>query len=348
MADKPGAEDDDSADAGEPSPLGAAAPLTIGRRPKRSGTDGTDGAKPRRRLPKMGIWGGFIVVAVIVGLAFVPMIVGGLKKTPRDRVGISYGGGPIEGIHFQKIVKPGSALFFNGLFDSLYLYPSDQVNYIISKQVGVGARKSSDSVVAPTKDRVQVTYQVAVYFKLNVDKLQEFHEQFGLRYKAYTTAGWAQLLNDTFRQQIESALQEETRRVDVAGLFSDADQLVNVQKTVQASLTRKLEDSMGGQFFCSPTYVPGGPCGNPTFVIKKVDVPPSVAAAYEGNRTSAIQVLTEQNRVAQRTAEGEQRAALGLSGEEWAKLKAIEAGKTNFWILGGSGNITVPANPDGG
>ena len=40
---------------------------------------------------------------------------------------------------------------------------------------------------APSKDRVQIEFQVAVYFKLNTDQLQPFHEQLGLQYKAYTT-----------------------------------------------------------------------------------------------------------------------------------------------------------------
>jgi hypothetical protein len=46
-------------------------------------------------------------------------------------VGISYGGGPIEGVHFQRVIQPGSRLFVNGLFDSLYLYPSDLTDGLI-------------------------------------------------------------------------------------------------------------------------------------------------------------------------------------------------------------------------
>ena len=82
-------------------------------------------------------------------------------------------------------------------------------------------------------------------------------------------------------------------------------------------------------------------------MIKKVDVPPLVAKAFQDNRTSAIQVLTEQNRIAQRQAEATAKDALGLSGEEWVKLKAVEAGKTSFWILPGGENVTLPANPGG-
>src|SRR5687768_13975878 len=94
------------------------------------------------------------VALALVLLALVPVVASAFKKTPRDRIGISYGGGPFEATHFQRIVQPGSGLSFNGFFDALYLYPADQVNYIISKDSNVGASQTPDSVVAPTQDRV--------------------------------------------------------------------------------------------------------------------------------------------------------------------------------------------------
>src|SRR5206468_5924607 len=118
--------------------------------------------------------------------------------------------------------KPGHSLFFNGFMDSLYLYPSDQRNYIISKTPTVGSTKGKDSVIAPSKDRVSVEYQVATYFKLNTDLLRPFHEQFGLKYRAYTNGGWNNLITDTFRQQIEAALQQQTRKYNVSDLYASA------------------------------------------------------------------------------------------------------------------------------
>jgi regulator of protease activity HflC (stomatin/prohibitin superfamily) len=288
-------------------------------------------------------------------LALAPSFFSGLKKTPRDRVGISYGGGPFEGVHFQRIVQPGSNLFFNGLFDNLYLYPSDQVNYIVPQQPaqavqqaqpqngqqGQGGQPAPDTVAAPTRDRVQVSYQVAVYFKLNTDELRDFHEQLGLRYQAYTKDGWNNLIRDTFRQQIENALQEETRKVDVADLVGNADLLVELQDNVQTKLTQRLEDALGQQFFCAPTFRPDGECGNPTFVIKRVDVPTSVTKAFEDVRTSDIQIQTKENEVRQREAEARAIDALGLSGQEYDILKAIESGRITFWVLDGEGGITI-------
>jgi regulator of protease activity HflC (stomatin/prohibitin superfamily) len=287
-------------------------------------------------------------IAVIVALALVAILPNPLKKTPRNMVGISYGGGPFESAHFQRIVKPGSSLFFNGWFDPLYLYPADTQNYIVSKTVGQGAVTQPDSIISPSKDRVQIEYQIAVYFRLNIDRLRAFHESLGLQYSAFTASGWKKLITDTFRQQIENALQEETRKYDVADLYGNADVLTTIQDSVQQKLSDRLVASLGQPFFCGPTYEPGHDCGAPTFNIKKIDIPPDVVKAYQDNRTSAIQVLTSQNTIAQRQAEAQAIEALnaGLSqaGMPYVLLRAIESGNISFWVLpsDGSVNLTVP------
>lgn len=291
------------------------------------------------------------VAVLVLAFAAVPVLGTSLKKTPRDRVGISYGGGPIEGSHFQRIVQPGSALFFNGILDPLYLYPADQQNYIISKTPGEGGAKA-DSVIAPSKDRVAITYQVAVYYKLNTDKLRQFHEQLGLKYKGYTRSGWQNLIRDTFRQQIENALQQETRRHLVSDIYGDADLLVEIQDAVQTTLSARLKLAVGQAFFCSPTWEPGQECTDPIFVIKRADIPRSVALAYEANRISEVQILTKQNEVRQREAEAQGiqalASALEQAGPAYTMLKAIESGKVTFWVVPqDGGGITVATNGTG-
>jgi regulator of protease activity HflC (stomatin/prohibitin superfamily) len=187
---------------------------------------------------------------------------------------------------------------------------------------------------------------LAVYFRLNTDELRSFHEKVGLKYGAYTTDGWNRLMEDIFRQQLESAVQEETRRHPVAGLYGDADLLLEVQNNIQATLSERLEAAMGGQYFCSPAFEPGGTCGDPTFVIKKVKVPEDVAAAFEANRTSEIAIQTKANEVAQREEEAKGIAALGVSGDVYALLKAIESGAVDFWVLPKDGGVALQA-PEG-
>jgi SPFH domain / Band 7 family len=353
-----------------PDELGAPAPLAVAEHGAAGRAARTRDGGWRPGAPRSWWWL-VVVPVVLIGLALVPTFISGLKKTPRDRVGISYGGGPFEGVHFQRIVQPGSNLFFNGFFDSLYMYPSDQVNYIVpqqptpppttqttqttqagQQQVQAGqqaqaSQPAADAVVAPTRDRVQVSYQVAVYFKLNIDELRDFHEQLGLRYRAYTTSGWNNLIQDTFRQQIENALQEETRKVDVADLVGNAGLLVELQDNVQTKLTQRLETALGQRFFCAPTFRPDGDCGDPTFVIKRVDIPASVSKAFEDVRTSEIQIQTKENEVRQRQAEAEAIRALGLTGQEYDILKAIESGKITFWVLPNGSGVTI-TGPQGG
>jgi hypothetical protein len=330
---------------GEPSPLGTAA--TISKRDKSSG--GSEAGRPKRRRPRIKPGFGIVAIAVVViGLALVPLLGTAFTKTPRDRIGVSYGGGPFEGASFQKVVQPGSGLFFNGFFDALYLYPSDQQAYIVTAVAPEGDQAGDTAeLVAPSADRVRITYQVAVYFRLNTDEIRAFHEQWGLKYEAYTEAGWNRLIRDTLRQQVENALQAETRRYEVAQIYGDADLLVQIQESVQDALLERLGAAMGRNYFCAPTFTPGGECDPPVFVIKRADVPESVSAAYERNRTSALDIVTRQNEVQQRIEEAKGiealSAALAESGTAYVLLRAIESGDIDFWVLPSDGSVDLTA-----
>ncbi|MCU1351940.1 MAG: band 7 protein [Acidimicrobiales bacterium] len=343
-------------DEGRQGTLGASATLPAPARRRglrrRSG-GGDDGGVPtglplrsrgskRRRNTIIGL-------AVFVTLV-VPWFNATFAKTPRDKIGISYGAGPLEGSHFQRIVRPGSPLFLNGFLDKLYLYPADQRNYIISKSPNQGS-KVPDSILASSKDRVQVEYQVATYFRLNTDLLRTFHEQLGLKYRAYTPGGWDKLISDTFRQQIESSLQEQSRSYDVADLYASRNALQSIQIAVQKSISQKLRAALGAEFFCGPKFHPGGDCGDLIFAIKRIDIPNNVQSAFELNRTAQVSIQTEKYKVVQREEEAKGIAALNRSlsvaGENYVLLKAIESGKINFWVLPQGSGLTLQAPPTG-
>ncbi len=345
---------------GEPSPHGAAAPVPVGGRAgggRRFGSQKSERnvtssiAKTYRRIPLTGYQMVLIALLVLYLIIISPIplfggqgIAAGFRKTPRNMIGISYGGGPIESAHFQRIVQPGSSLFWNGFFDKLYLYPADEQNYIISLNPRVGAVRGKDSIIAPTSDRVALTYQVAIYFKLNTDLLRQFHEQLGLQYAAYTSSGWNSMLQDTFRQNIENAVQEQTRLYSVSQLYGNSQNLVQFQSTVQHDFGSRLVAALGAPYFCSPSFKPGGPCGDPTFIVKQIDIPTTVANAFVNQRAAEIQVAQRQAE-AQGIAELNQ-AGVDINGQNYPLLKAIEGGNVTFWVLNGQG-VNVPAPTTG-
>lgn len=329
----------------EPSVLGAAAPLAVGRQSRRQqrrvGAADGDGGKRSRFSVTQKI---LIVVVALVLLALTPAFFGSLKKTPRNMVGISYGGGPFESAHYQRIVQPGSSLFFNGWFDPLYLYPADTQNYIVSLNPRLGSTRGKDSIIAPTSDRVQLTFQVAIYFRLNIDLLRQFHETLGLQYTAYKSAGWNALLQDTFRQNIENAVQEETRRYTVAQLYGNSQNLQQLQAAVEKSFGQRLIAALGQPFFCSPTYRPGGTCNPPTFIVKQIDIPNTVSNAYVSQRAAAIQIQQRQDEAQGIAAIAKQ---LQIVGQNYVLLKAIESGSINFWAIPANSALTLPTSSTG-
>lgn len=299
-----------------------------------------------------GIVALFLAIALLVAWPF--------EKVPNGYTALSYGGGIIEGQHFQG-ERPGpSGLFFNGWGDKLYLYPTTLRTYIVSSVGEEGDREGSDAITAIDANGVEITYEVAVYFKLNLDVLEEFHQSIGLKYHAWCdpgatncSDGWEHMLNDTLRQQLENALQSATRTHQTEE-FLQSETIRSIQTQIEANLKENVNEVLGSgletEFFCGPDYVPaGGECPDFALVIKKPQLPDEVIARYREVQEAEIKVQTRQEEVKQAELEAEaiakRQAALESCGQTCILYEAIKSGKITFWVIPDAGSrLTIPAS----
>lgn len=283
-----------------------------------------------------------VVAAILLGLF---IIFTATATTPADKIGLHYTGGPIEGAKYAKTVPPGSGMFLTGVFDNVYEYPVTQRSYIISEREGDVLGKVS----VPSADRVQTDFEVATYFKLNVSKIRQFHETIGLKYHAWEDDGWDRMLAESFKQQIEFAIQREARRFQVDDIYANPQTLIDIQNAVGTALKENVAQVLGDDYFCGVEYTTANPdeCPDFTFVIKKVTVPPDVKAAFEKNRTSEIAIQTAENNVEVARQEArairERQAALESCGETCILYEAIKTGEIDFWVIPNDTGLTLPA-----
>ena len=207
------------------------------------------------------------------------------------------------------------------------------------------------TVVASSKDRIQVQFEVATYFKLNLSLVREFHETIGLKYRAWTDDGWNQMLSESFRQQIEFALQREARLYDVADIYASQEALLAIQHSVGTSLQTNVTEILGDPYFCGVEYTQAeeAVCPDFTFVIRHVSIPDSVKNAFEQNRTSEIAIQTAENNIEvannEALAIAKRQEALESCGQTCVLYEAIHQGGITFWVIpeGNGLNLTVPA-----
>lgn len=285
----------------EPNLLGASATLPGGRkgrlRGRRGQSPGPDGAQTRsddqpernagpRSSASSPIKGVVIAIAAVLIFAAMPVVTSAFKRTPSDKIGVSYSGGPFSGSTFQRVVDPGAGYFFNGFWSHLYLYPAGSISYSMpdpSAEAGILERAE---VVFPSSDHVPVTVTVTVHYRLNRDDIASFHESVGAAHAAHTDEGWAQMERQVIRSALSGSVQETLAGTDTESLISASDSVTQLESSMATRLGERLEAATGGRFFCAPEHSPGDLCGDPVVVIGSVEVPtwagPNADRADEG------------------------------------------------------------------
>lgn len=270
-------------------------------------------------------------------------------NTAADEVCLAYSGGPVEGTKYQGTYGPGSGLKWQGVADKSYCYPTTTRDYIVSSAANEGDRAGVDHITATSYDKIEVKWEVAVYFKLNTAEgmIRKFHENSGLKFHAWKDDGWDELLNNTLRQQLENAIQRESRLIssdELASGIIKADEgnpavqpttenesvIDRVQNGIAAGLKENVNRVLGDDYFCGPTQNYGDKeCPDLKVVLKRPTLPDGVMEAFQNQRTSEEGITTAENnaRIAEEKARGQalSQTAAGQLTPEYLRLKEIEA-----------------------
>jgi hypothetical protein len=266
-----------------------------------------------------------VILLAILGIGGLVAALNSFHSTPGDHYGVVYGGGPLDKKSYVKTLHPGSGLSNVGVFNKVYEYPSTQRTFIVDPAGG----DSAASISTVTKDKIEVDWVATTYFKLNSAKLEAFHQNIGFKYHAWTEDGWNQMLAESLKPQIASALQTASRKYTVAELYSNQDAIIAIQEEVAADLRENVNNALGDDYFCGPGEVKGG-CADFQFIIPgKPVIPATIKTAFEQNQSSEIAVQTAANGVQVKKQE-----ALGIkitadatraAGDAYLESKRIEA-----------------------
>lgn len=285
---------------------------------------GHNGAVKVQRLPRVPVPKSFRVsvltaaglVGGVVAAVWLVMFLQGWKAVPVDKVGLHYTGGPLQGQRFVETVNPGTKTKFYGLLESVYELPSTQRNYIVSKNATEGDRREADVIQAPSSEGVIFDFEAATYFKLNTGDavVRQFFEQVCLKYRCTDLSeggGWERMLNDTLRQQLESAIQDQARRFTTDQLANDPEALKAIQDAIGPQIKQRVSAVIGGEYFCGPGFDRARPqeCPDFTFIIKKVSAPDNIRENYSAVKASQIAIERARNEATRQKVEAEGEAA---------------------------------------
>lgn len=265
-----------------------------------------------------------------------------------NEVGLSYSGGPLEGIHYQGIKRPGSSGSFQGIQDKLVKLPANQRTYTVSQDSN---DSTESSITATNKEGVNVTYETITYFQLNQDPnvLQEFYEKVCTKYndcldrEDAANDGWGLMLRDSLGRTEQTAIQSQTRKFTTDALVQD--DLAPIQEDVGKAMKTKVNENLGGPYFTDIR-----------FSINHVSVPDEINARYNDIKSAELKTQTAKQEVQQ--AEQKALAAEKLQStlnanphyieylNAQAYLKAVESGSVKVIVTqqGQPVNINTSGN----
>lgn len=284
-------------------------------------------------------------IAILLGFAATAC---GYADSAINELCLIYSGGSFEDKEYKGLLEPGSTHKSVGVGSSTYCYKTDQRSYIANAKDN-GADSAPVEVVSKDDVRMGVDYQL--YFTINQEEeiLRTFHENLGVKTKAWEEEGWRQLLREYFEPQIERALEAAALQSNWRDLYASEEARVAFQSATVSNLKRNIREVIGNDYFCGPQYTGENDCGDFTFTVgKPYPINGDIVNAIESEQTAAAATTAQEQKNAQIRAKLEvERELVALYGPSGALLReAINSGKVTFMVIptdAGPVSIPVPA-----
>jgi hypothetical protein len=280
---------------------------------------------------------------VTMALLAVAVVLGGgacgRSGSETNEIGLIYEGGVVQEKSFKGILKPGSTYESVGWGSEVYRYRIDQRSFIAAPE---GKQRDVGPVQVVSADDVRLNVEYQLYFKLNQDEkvIRKFHENLGVKTKAWTDDGWTQMLNEYFAPQIERAMEAAALKGNWRDLYASEEARVAFQNETVTNLKRNIKDVIGDDYFCGPSYDGKNECGEFTFTVGKPEpTNGDIIAAIEAEQTAVTKTIAQEQENARIRAELEvERELVQLYGAQGALLReAIRSGKVQQFIVDNSG-----------
>ncbi|MCL2869220.1 SPFH domain-containing protein [Candidatus Saccharibacteria bacterium] len=266
----------------------------------------------------MGVGIGAAVVVVIAIIMF--FYTTGIAK--QSNYTLVYGTGTIGKANYRATEQSGAGRFYKGFFTTTYAYPATDRTYIVGE--GKAGEADSDAAIEiNAKDGNILVVTCSMSFRLKADKIREFHEKQGIKFAAWTDAGWSRMLEQIVRRPLMSDLQTEAKKYDA--IQASSENMLDINNSVQDTLEADIARFAGGDYFQIVD-----------FKINRISPKSQTIVDSLARRTAAVNdVETAKQKVleAQQTALANETLAQSLNkpGSEAAVLQNLgNSGKVQF------------------
>ena len=269
-----------------------------------------------------------LIPAGLLGLA---LATGCSITTPEpDQKGIVYDAGMFSDTTFQNCINPGSR-DVSGWGDQGFVYPNGQRTFEFADKKDA----ESKPLTVVSKDNLEMTVSGVATFSLTTDcaTLRKFHEQIGLKFKAYEDAGWNRMLGVYIGQPLDRAMDAAAKEYGWKDLFSNPAIKQQWEQSVATYAAQFIKEQGGAGFF-----------GGFSVTLQQPQPPQGVRDALASAQQAVEENAAQKNKNEKSKTELESIKQLVdvLGPQGYVIFKAIQDGRVQIVVTSGQAVTVTP------